>query len=279
MSTPRAPIARLVPFVSLLSACTGGKVDNPVPPPGDESTPADETVTPPGAPSAPAVAYTQIVHETWLDGAASSLGHDLEYRVDWGDGRVSEWAATAEATVTWTAPGTYSARAQARCVDHPEVVSDWSETTDWVVRDSATAPHILFPPAHEQAFADDGSTVETSEVWAIVVGTDPPPLVSKAAEWLTEKLAALGVTCETLDQEPQPQGSRPVVLLSADGSLDGLDAEQSAIGLAPVAEMQGYVLAALPGPRVVIAGADAAGVLYGCTSLMQIVHKSDDTHV
>ncbi len=87
-----------------------------------------ETVTTPAAPSGPATGYTDQTLSYDASGSVSNLGHDLEYRFDWGDGGdPSDWSPTA-INNSW-AEGTYMIRAQARCVDHPAVVSEWSVTT------------------------------------------------------------------------------------------------------------------------------------------------------
>jgi hypothetical protein len=60
--------------------------------------------------------------------AFSSVGHTVEYQFDWkGDGfsDLSPWGAALQSK-TFTAGGTYSVRARARCVTDISIVSSWS---------------------------------------------------------------------------------------------------------------------------------------------------------
>jgi hypothetical protein len=63
-------------------------------------------------------------------GSSSSLGHPIQYFLDWGDGSNSGWlpAGTTSAQKAWSTPGTYLVKAQARCATHTSVVSGWSVT-------------------------------------------------------------------------------------------------------------------------------------------------------
>jgi hypothetical protein len=69
--------------------------------------------------------YSQF--EYWVEShATSSFGHDIELRYDFGDGTISDWIPEwTRATHTWDL-GTYEVKAQARCADHPTVVSEWN---------------------------------------------------------------------------------------------------------------------------------------------------------
>jgi ELWxxDGT repeat protein len=100
-----------------------------------------ESVTAPGTPwwagSGEPVWWSQTPYAFATDAsAASSLGHALEHRFDWGDGTFSAWSAGLTATVEWAAPGTWPVRAQARCAAHL-VESPWSAARDMVVGDIA----------------------------------------------------------------------------------------------------------------------------------------------
>jgi len=79
---------------------------------------AAETVSAPTAPTGPATGAPGTSYTYTTGGANSSLGHPVEYRFDWGDSTFSTWAATASASYAWTAAGTYSVKAQARCATH-----------------------------------------------------------------------------------------------------------------------------------------------------------------
>jgi hypothetical protein len=57
--------------------------------------------------------------------ATSSFGHDVEIRYDFGDGTISDWYPQFTWVFhTWNL-GTYDVTSQARCADHPEIVSEW----------------------------------------------------------------------------------------------------------------------------------------------------------
>ena len=59
-------------------------------------------------------------------GFSSTLGHSIQYRFYWGDATYSTWSSAASATKSWSSPGTYGVKAQARCATHPSIESTWS---------------------------------------------------------------------------------------------------------------------------------------------------------
>ena len=59
-------------------------------------------------------------------GASSSFGHGLEFRFEF-DGQETSWADDNVAAHTWPAAGRLGVRAQARCGEHPQVESVWSQ--------------------------------------------------------------------------------------------------------------------------------------------------------
>jgi hypothetical protein len=95
---------------------------------GTYTVAATEAVSVPDAPSGPAAGVEDQDLSYSASGGASNLGHALEYRFDWGDGSFSDWGTTA-VQHSWASDETYNVRAQARCIDHPTVVSDWSAPT------------------------------------------------------------------------------------------------------------------------------------------------------
>ncbi|MEW6499408.1 MAG: GDSL-type esterase/lipase family protein, partial [Cyanobacteriota bacterium] len=88
---------------------------------------ATETVSAPSTPSGPSsgIANSSLSYST--GGAASSLGHDIEYLFSWGDGQESSWDG-ANRSHSYSSAGTYQIRARARCVTHTNIVSDWSSS-------------------------------------------------------------------------------------------------------------------------------------------------------
>ncbi|MEW6499827.1 MAG: hypothetical protein AB1589_46295, partial [Cyanobacteriota bacterium] len=67
-------------------------------------------------------------------GAVSNLGHDVEYQFDWGDGTLSEWGDSTK-SYTYTSYGTKQVRSRARCQDHNQIISDWSEVLTVIISD------------------------------------------------------------------------------------------------------------------------------------------------
>lgn len=91
--------------------------------------PASEEISRPAPPSGPAgsVRVGGLQHfET--GGAATTLGHPVEHRFDWGDGTRSPWSSRTGVEHTWHAAGAYTVKAQARCGTHTSLRSAWSET-------------------------------------------------------------------------------------------------------------------------------------------------------
>jgi len=117
--------ARCAAHVSVLSDWSEARTVSVSSPPEEVSTP-DVPLGPSKGEVGLSLTYT-------TGGAASNLGHDLQYRFDWGDKRESEWSSSTKASHVWSVPGTYEVRAQARCASHTNVVSIWSAATEVVV--------------------------------------------------------------------------------------------------------------------------------------------------
>jgi len=69
------------------------------------------------------------------EGAVLNLEHPIEYQFDWEDGTLSAWVSPngggiAQASKTWNTADTFTVIAQARCKNHPSLVSGWSEGLD-----------------------------------------------------------------------------------------------------------------------------------------------------
>ena len=60
-------------------------------------------------------------------GASSNLNHDLDYQFDWDDGSLSSWDSSTRPHA-WHSTGIYSVRARARCRDHIDKLSAWSQS-------------------------------------------------------------------------------------------------------------------------------------------------------
>lgn len=62
-------------------------------------------------------------------GSTCSQACSVEYRFDWGDGTFSSWSTAPSRSHSWSIPGEYSVRAQARC-SVTLATSSWSGTHD-----------------------------------------------------------------------------------------------------------------------------------------------------
>lgn len=85
-----------------------------------------EIVITPNVPSGPTIGNVGTSYTYSSGGSSSNLGHGLQYRFDWDDGTYSSWLTSTSTSYLWSNPGTYIIRAQARCVTHTNVVSNWS---------------------------------------------------------------------------------------------------------------------------------------------------------
>ncbi|HWR98325.1 MAG TPA: hypothetical protein VN317_07860 [Candidatus Methanoperedens sp.] len=112
-----------------------------------EDAPA-ETVGQPTTLTGPTTVTTLSSQTYTAGGASSTSGHPVQYRFLWADGTVSPWlpAGRLEATRTWSFPGTYAVRVEARCELHTAVHSPPSVPLDVLV-DSAPGEAITAPGA------------------------------------------------------------------------------------------------------------------------------------
>ena len=85
-----------------------------------------ESISAPVIPDGPVTGQVNLVLSYTASGAESNLGHELDYRFDWGDGSFSEWNGQTQEH-SWQSEGSYQVKAQARCSEHTQVVSEWSE--------------------------------------------------------------------------------------------------------------------------------------------------------
>jgi hypothetical protein len=105
-----------------------------------------ETISAPNTPAGPTQGVPWVSYFYSTGGSASTLGHPVEYRFDWGDGTYSDWSSTPAASRTWSSPGDFQVKAQARCATDISVVSYWSAVKNvdipWI--------DLLSPPEHAQ---------------------------------------------------------------------------------------------------------------------------------
>ena len=84
-----------------------------------------ETISTPSAPTGPISGTPGTYYAYSTGGAVSNLGHTVQYLFDWGDGTKTGWIqpGTTSFSKSWSANGTYTVTAQARCFTHTTVVS------------------------------------------------------------------------------------------------------------------------------------------------------------
>jgi len=85
-------------------------------------------------------------------GSTSSLGHPIQYQIDWGDGTNSGWlpvgsALTISASKIWTKGGVFTVKAMARCATHTDIVSKASSGLVVTV-ESVSPPNMLSGPTN-----------------------------------------------------------------------------------------------------------------------------------
>ena len=84
-----------------------------------------ETVSVPNKPTGPTDLKAGDEYHFSSGGASSSLGHNVQYQFDFGDGNQSNWGASST-DYTYSKTGKFYIKARARCAEHNEVISDWS---------------------------------------------------------------------------------------------------------------------------------------------------------
>ncbi len=87
-----------------------------------------EFVNPPTTLTGPTSGTVGQIYAYVVGGASSDRGDPVQYQFDWGDGTNSGWLSVGVVSVgkTWSNPGTYTVKAQARCSVHTNVTSEWS---------------------------------------------------------------------------------------------------------------------------------------------------------
>ena len=99
----------------------------PIPTPGSPSpvpTTPQLTFLTAGIPAGPSTGKTNQIL-TFSTSADTNVVGNLEYRFDWGDGSYSSWSSLPSVSHSWSSPGIYTIRAQARLVTGA-LTSEWS---------------------------------------------------------------------------------------------------------------------------------------------------------
>ena len=96
-----------------------------------------ETVSIPDTPAGPDNGAIGQNLQYTTGGSVSNLGHEVEYQFDWGDGNNSNWGSEFQ-SYSYQNIGNYQIRARARCVQHTDIVSGWSEPKNVTVSADAS---------------------------------------------------------------------------------------------------------------------------------------------
>ncbi len=116
------------------------------------------TVSTPAVPSGATTSLVFAIEEYSSGGSSASDGSAVEYRFDWGDGGYSSWGSSTNSHA-WLSSGSYSVRAQARCVTNVFAMSSWSDNRLVTV----TSP----PPVIQTHYVSlTGSSVPPYTNWA-----------------------------------------------------------------------------------------------------------------
>ena len=155
------------------------------------SSAAGETLSQPTSPSGPNSGSPGTSYNYSTGGSYSSLGHQVQYRFNWGDGSLSDWLPTGvtSASKIWAYADTYAVRAQARCMMHPSVESAWSEAIS-VNISSASAKKPNLTPYQPWGWSDkiavsnmEGETIDSDSLspsdslyisWAVLNNGEAP---------------------------------------------------------------------------------------------------------
>jgi len=117
----------------------------------DDSSGVGEEITQPDIPAGPDTATFATETQFTTGGAVSSKGHKLQYHFDFdaeGNHDLSAWSSSPSAEGTWPDSGSYVVKAQARCAEHNDIMSPWSEGKPvTVVLDSIGVPDTPSGPA------------------------------------------------------------------------------------------------------------------------------------
>ena len=109
---------------------------------------ASEAVSTPTVLSGPTTGETGTSYTFMVGGAASSLGHSIQYLIDWGDGTDSNWldVGTTSASKSWSSSGTYTVQVKARCSDHTDIESGWATLPAVTISDASYSTIQVLAP-------------------------------------------------------------------------------------------------------------------------------------
>ncbi len=94
-----------------------------------------DVVATPDTPSGPGSGTAGVTYQFSTGGSGTSLNHQVQYLLDFGDGTNSGWLPLGQtwANKSWAADGNYQVKAQARCATEPSAASAWSSSKTVVI--------------------------------------------------------------------------------------------------------------------------------------------------
>ncbi len=98
--------------------------------------------------------------------AITTLGHDVEYQIDWDDGTFSAWSSSLSASHAWAAAGSYRIKATARCAIHTSILSDPGTAFEVVITDAA---ETVSAPTHLSS--QTTFTTPNTSIWCSAGGS------------------------------------------------------------------------------------------------------------
>jgi hypothetical protein len=105
---------------------------------GQDYSPVVCTVSTPNTPEGTATGGINLPYTFTTGGATDSLGHPVEYRLEWAPGQYTSWSSSTAISVTYNTIGTYEVRAQARCQVNPSIISTWSSSIEVTIYTSVS---------------------------------------------------------------------------------------------------------------------------------------------
>jgi hypothetical protein len=109
-----------------------------------------EIISTPNMPRGPSSGMPSTSYTYSIGGSTSSLGHNIQYFFDCGDGTNSGWLplGMTNASKSWASAGTYPVKAKGRCTTHSSIESNWSRVVNVLISASEgiSAPNIPSGP-------------------------------------------------------------------------------------------------------------------------------------
>jgi hypothetical protein len=177
-----------------------------------------ESVSTPAKPSGPTSGVPGTSYTYTVGGAASSLDHDVQYLINWGNGTDSGWLpqGALSASKSWNTTGTYAVRTKARCVTHPGIESNWSESLSVSISNMTYSAVMVLAP-------NGGEPVPSGSTYTIQWGAPP-----EAVKFTVRYSMNNGVTWKTIGNKkmtgnsynwtvPKPSGNKKKCLVKVTG--------------------------------------------------------------